>query len=183
MNLTKVQLQTVGRLVAGINEGKQLYLIRREKITRVAQPFVSGIIEYDEDNNEVGIAAVNGRVIDALEKRSLIDKVGGDSITGVLFKASKSLIQHKEILKKAALSLGERATHVSLARSADKFACRVEFDRTPLLFKLLRQDGRKFTKPYIDTSLTGVKVTRLTDLSIEEWESEIAEVIKRSDLI
>lgn len=183
MNLTKAQLRAVGHLVKPRTDGAKLYMIRREKITSVKQSFASGVIAYDDEGQEVGVAFVNGRVVDGLNRRGLIEKVGGDSVTGILFKASDTLMQSKAILDKSRGALGERPTHETLAKSADKFACKIVFDRTPMLFKVVRQDGRKFTKPYVDVSLYGIKVTRLTDLTIQEWESEIAEVIKRSDLI
>ena len=182
MNLTKAQLQAVGHLTkkSGL---EPLYLIRREKIAKVSQPFVSGVVAYDEDGKEVGIEPINSRVIDSLLSRGLIAEVGGDSVNGILYKPAERLLENKPLLDKAAVSFGERAKHSTLAESANKFGCNVVFDRTPSLFKVERQDGRKFTKPYIDVSLKGVKVTRLTDLNVAEWEDEIAEVIKRSQLI
>lgn len=183
MNLTKAQLNAIGHLIKEKEGSEKAYIIRRDKITKVSQPFVSGVITFDEQGGEVGIAPINGRVIAALIKLGLIQIVGGDTVHGSLYEATQALLTNKSVLDKSLVSFGERAKHSSLEEAAYKFGCTVTFDRTPKLFKVERLDGRLFSRPHIDVSKGGIKVTRLTDLSLEEWQDEIAEVIKRSTLI
>lgn len=183
MNLTKAQLNAIGHLTKEQENGTKAYIIRRDKITKVSQPFVSGVITFAEDGAEVGVAPINGRVIAALIKMGLIQAVGGDSVHGTLYEATQALLTNKAVLDKGSLSFGERAKHSTLEDAAFKFGCTVTFDRTPRLFKVERLDGVLFSRPHIDVSKGGIKVTRLTDLSLEEWQDEIAEVIKRSVLI
>ncbi len=183
MNLTKAQLQAIGHLTNAQSDGSEAYMVRREKVTRVSQPFVSGVITFDADGKEVGIAPINSRVIDALHKRGLIESVASDSVHGSLFKPTLGLLSNEKLIEKSQGSFGERATQQSLQESALKFGCSVQFDTIPRLFKVVRLDGKRFTKPHIDVSSTGVKVVRLTDLTIEEWEHEISLAIQRSELI
>lgn len=183
MNLTKAQLHAIGHLIKEQENGAKVYIIRRDKITKVSQPFVSGVITFDEDGAEVGVAPINGRVIATLIKMGLIQAVSGDTVHGSLYEAAQALLTNKGVLDKSLLSFGERAKHSTLESVAYKYGCKVTFDRTPKLFKVERLDGAIFSRPYIDVSKSGIKVTRLTDLSLEEWHDEIAEVIKRSTLI
>lgn len=183
MNLTKAQLQAIGHLIKVQPNNEKTYIIWREKITKISQPFVSGVVMFNKDGAEIGIAPINGRVIDALAKKGLIGRIAKDSVNGALYEATESLKGNEKLIAKCSLSFGERPSQQSLKDAAFKYGCDVLFDSVPRLFKVVRLDGVKLSKPFIDVSTGGVKVTRLTDLTLEEWESEIASAIKRSHLI
>lgn len=183
MNLSKAQLQAIGLLTKAYPKVKDVYMVKREKRKEQKGSFVSGVVTFDELGREVGLASVHNLAIDALERRGLIEFIASDTVNGALYKATEALTSNDKLIEKSLNSFGERATQISLQESAYKFGCEVLFDRTPRLFKVVRLDGRQFTKPFIDVSSTGVKVTRLTDLTIEEWEREIAGVILRSSLV
>ena len=176
MNMTKAQLQAVGHLMKNNSEGDKQYML-------LSEDGFSGVYNHTESGEVNEIQKISRRVISTLADKGLITLVGKEPCGGQMLKAADHLIRNKELHKRGIEAFGERATYATLAAVAEKYYCSVEFERTPKLFKLIRLDGRAFSKPYIDVSEDGVKVTRLTDLSLGEWETEIANCIKRSELI
>ena len=143
----------------------------------------SGVYTHTAVGGISELHKVSRRVIEALFEKGLLSVAGKESCGGSMLIATDHLINNKELHKRGVEAFNERATYASLGALAEKYYCSVEFERTPKLFKVVRLDGRAFSKPYIDVSEKGVKVTRLTDLSLGEWETEIINCIKRSELI
>ncbi len=175
MRLTKAQLQAIGHLMQNNASGDNRYMMLSEGFC--------GVYSHAAGDSINEIQKVSKRVIDSLVDKGLLTKVGQERNGGFMYKATQHLVDDKELHRRGVDAFGERATHASLAEIAEKYHCRVEFERVPKLFKLVRLSDRQFSSPYIDESENGVKVTRLTDLSLGEWETEIANCIKRSILI
>ena len=109
MNLTKAQLQAIGHLTAKRGGNTQSFIVFREKITKVSQPFVSGVVAIDGSGAVEGIEPINGRVIDALVKKGLIELCSSDVVNGDLYKATEALLSNASLLLKCASSFGEAA--------------------------------------------------------------------------
>lgn len=164
------------------NTTEKRYLVAR-KSQSAAQGFSCGVICFNNLGSEIEIVSINRRVIDSLHERGLIVKVGVGEGGSALYEPAEALFSNSQLLQDSKRSFGEKVTRRGLEVIAEKFYCRVEYQPAPKLFKVLRLDGRAFSNPYIDVSLGGIKVTQLTDLTNVQWHDEIAEVIKRSELL
>ena len=183
MNLTKGQLQAVAHITGSLDgsDEKRYFVVR--DTTVILQSFLCGVICYGDDGEEIDLVAINRRVIDSLSQRGLIEEVGKAKGGSILYSPSEALLANESLIEASKRSFDEKTSRRALDEIAEKYFCKVEYQRVPKLFKVLRLDGRKFTKPYIDVSKEGIKVTQLTDLTVTQWHDEISEVIKRSELV
>lgn len=142
----------------------------------------NAIIEINNGHESL-IERIDMRVIAKLERLGFIRKLENDSISGDLYAPSDKALNNKEIIRKSRSCNVELATKERLNIIAAKFGCRLEYHTVPKLFKLVRLDGKELSRPFIDVSANGVKVARIKDLSVDEWQIEIASAIMRSDVV
>lgn len=179
MKLTKLQREVLLNL---LDSKSGLILVRDKNVKPVSMVTGNALTETDKNKQENLLVPVDRRVFNKLKEMSLLEFVRGGSESGLLYGPTDVAKANKNTIKNSKL-YSNKASRAKLKEVAAKYDCTLEFDAVPQLFKLkLKSDTKKLSEPYIDVSENGIKVTQLTDLTYSEWQDEIANVYKRSDI-